>query len=143
MTASVIEAYLARVKTVLDGHTSAAASVFRGLRDGLDEEDMPGINIVRDDSGHDRLSDNGDRIAANFEIEHFAKGDDYETGVDALHMEVHALLAADATLKTLGRGLRCTGTSVTGAGASCTAGKLTARYEVKVFVRPSDLTRAV
>jgi len=58
-------------------------------------------------------------------------------------MEAHAVLAADAQLAALGKGLRCTGTDANGDSADRVVGKLTARYRMQVLVRPNDLTRAI
>jgi hypothetical protein len=143
MPASVIEQILARNKAALLNATSAGAHVFRGREDPFSPEEIPGLNVRRDDSEHQPMGDNGQRVYAVWEVEHVVKGDNWETAADALHMEVHAVLADDATLKTLGRGLRCIATSCRAEGGDQTTGKLTARYQMQVFVRPGDLSRAV
>jgi hypothetical protein len=58
-------------------------------------------------------------------------------------MQVHALLAADTALAALGRGLRCSGTDAEGDSAERVLGRLTAHYQMQVFIRPGDLTRAI
>jgi hypothetical protein len=79
-----------------------------------------------------------------WDIDHLvAVSDAWETAADALHMQVHALLAADATLAGLGRGLRCSSTDSQGEGGERVVGRLTAHYQMQVFIRPGDLTRAI
>lgn len=143
MPASVTEQILARSKAVLLNATAAGAHVFRGREDPFSEEEIPCLNIRRADGERQAVGTNGDRGFVFFELDCIVKGDDWETTADALHMAAHALLVDDAQLNALGRGLRCVSDSCRGEGGDQTTGKLTARYQMQVFVRPGDLTRAV
>lgn len=144
MAASVAEQILARVAAVLTGATDAAARVYRGRLDAFADEEYPAINVRRASTSEDAVAQNGSRIIVGFEIDHHVDGSaDWETAVDALHMQAHAVLAADATLATMGHGLRCTGTDAEGDRADRVVGRLTARYQMQVFVRPHDLTRSI
>jgi len=144
MSASVIEQILARAKAALSGATSAGASVFRGRADAINEDELPAVNVRRGGSAEEALGTNGARITVAFDVEHHVDDSaDWETEADALHMEVHAVLGADAQLASLGRGLRCTGTDAQGEGADRVIGRLIAHYQMQIFVRPGDLTRSI
>ncbi|MDI6748248.1 MAG: hypothetical protein QMD17_14010 [Rhodocyclaceae bacterium] len=144
MTASVIEQILARVHVALLGTTPASTNVYRGRDDAFDQAELPAINIRRTGTGHDRLGDSGERISVGIELDlHVATLGNWETAADALHMAAHAVLVADAPLAALGRGLRCDGTDAQGDSADRVIGKLTARYQMQIFVRPGDFTRAI
>lgn len=144
MAASVIEQILARVQTALTGTTDAGARVERGRVDAVAVDDLATLNILRTGSNEDPLSDQGGRLTAAWDVECLVAVDDaWETAADALHMQVHAVLAADATLASLGRGLRCSGTDAQGDSGERMIGKLTAHYQMQVFIRPGDLTRAI
>lgn len=145
MAASVIEQILARAKSaLLAGATAAGSNVFRGREDAIPEEQIPALNIKRMGSNADVLGANGERIVVNFEIEHYvAVTDDWETAADALHVVAHYVLFNDTQLAALGRGLRCTGTDAQGDSADRMVGRLTASYQMQVFVRPGDFTRSI
>ncbi|MFA6310600.1 MAG: hypothetical protein WCV99_14050 [Sterolibacterium sp.] len=144
MTASVVEQILARVATVLTNATDAADRVERGRVDAVAIDDQPTLNIRRSGSTEEPRGDKGGVLAVAWDIEHLVAVDDaWETAVDALHMQVHAVLAADTTLAALGRGLRCSGTDPQGDSGERVIGRLTARYQMQVFIRPGDLTRAI
>lgn len=144
MSASVIEQILARTLAVLTGATAAGANVFRGRADAFAEEEIPAINLRRASSNEDAVGSNGARILVAFDIEHHVDGSAaWETAADALHMQVHGVLANDTQLAALGRGLRCTGTDAQGDSADRVVGRLIARYQMQVFVRPGDLTRSI
>lgn len=144
MSASVAEQILARVAVALTNTTAAGRRVWRGRVDALGEQELPGLNVRRALANADVIGQNGSRLLIGFDIEHqVAVTADWETAVDALHMQVHGLLMADAALAVLGRGLRCTGSDTQSDSADRVAGKLTARYEIQVFIRPGDMTRAI
>jgi hypothetical protein len=145
MTASVIEQILARVHVALLGATPAGANVYRGRDDAFSDSELPAINIRRTGTGHDRLGDSGERISVDLELDlHVATLGNWETAADALHMAAHAVLMTDVPLTAaLGRGLRCDGTDAQGDSADRVIGKLTARYQMQIFVRPGDFTRAI
>ncbi|MBI4997856.1 MAG: hypothetical protein HZC22_13380 [Rhodocyclales bacterium] len=144
MSASVIEQVLARVKVVLFNTTSAGRNVWRGRDEAVGDNELPGLNIHRGPGSAEVLGTNGTRMAISFDIEHQVMvAVDWETAVDALHMEVHARLMADAALAALGRGLTCTGTDTQSESADRVAGKLTARYQLQAFIRPGDMTRSI
>lgn len=144
MAASVVEQILARVKVALLDTTDAAERVERGRVDAVAVDDQPTLNILRLGSNEEPQGDRGGKLSATWDIEHLvAVSDDWETAADALHMQVHAVLAADTALAALGRGLRCSGTDAQGDGAERVIGRLTAHYQMQVFIRPGDLTRAI
>lgn len=142
MSASIIEQILAHAAAALDGTTAAGANVFRGRVDALAAEDIPGINIRRVPHGEEALAQTAQRLVVEFDVECFVDDSaDWETAADALHMQAHAVLAADAQIAALGKGLRCTGTDPQGDSADRVIGKLTAHYRIQALVRPGDLTR--
>lgn len=144
MSASIIEQIIARAAAALTGTTDAGANVFRGRADALADDEIPGLNLRRSPHSEDGVGQNASRLFVDFDVEVFV--DDtaaWETAADALHMQVHDVLSADAQLAALGRGLRCTGTDPQGDSADRVVGKLTARYRMRVFVRPGDLTRSI
>jgi len=144
MAASVVEQILARVKTALTNTTDAGTRVERNRVDAVAVDALATLNILRTSSNEEPLGDRGGRVTAAWDIECLvAVSDAWETAADALHMQVHAVLAADTTLATLGRGLRCSGTDAQGDSGERVIGKLTAHYQMQVFIRPGDLTRAI
>lgn len=144
MASSVAEKILALVQeALLAGPTAAGANVFRGRPDPLSAEEIPGLNVVRRPTTNDVLGNTGGKVMLTFDLECSYVGDDWETGVDALHMEADAALQDSAALQAMGRGLRCTGTECQGESSDSIYGRLTAHYQIQVFVRPGDLTRPV
>lgn len=144
MAASVIEQILARVAAALTSTTGAGANVFRGRADAFADDEIPALNIRRADSSEESIGATGSRIVARFDIEHHIDDlADWETAVDALHMQVHSLLAADTQLAALGHGLRCIGTDGQSDSADRVVGRLIAHYQMQVFTRPGDLTRSI
>jgi len=144
MASSVAEKILVLVKeALLAGPTTAGPNVFRGRPDPLSAEEMPGINVVRRPTTNDVLGNTGGKVMLTFDLDLNVVGDDWETGVDALHMEADAALQKYAALQAMGRGLRCTGTECQGESADFIYGRMTAHYQIQVFVRPGDLTRPV
>jgi len=144
MAASVVEQILARCKAALLDATDAADRVERGRPDAVAIDDQPTLNIRRGTADDEPRGDLGGRLMVAWSIEHLvAVDDDWETAADALHMQTHAVLAADTQLATLGRGLRCSGTDAEGDSGERVIGRLTARYQMQVFIRPGDLTRAI
>jgi hypothetical protein len=148
MTASVAEQILARVKDALIGATSAGTQVYRGRVDNFasDEDALPALNIRRREIPFENQAANIERALIAFEVEHFEQDtseDGWETAIDALHMEAHAVLTTDAELALLGRGLRCTNTNTEAAANDRIVGKLTAQYQMQALVRSNDLTRAL
>lgn len=144
MTQSLHEQALARVAAILADATSAGTNIFRGRVDALSKDELPGINIRRMPSNETAFGSNSQRSAATFDMElDVDERDDWETAVDALWMEAHALIVADEQLATLGRGLRCTGTETIGDGADRVIGKLTAHYEIQLLTNPGDISRSI
>lgn len=141
--ASVTESIISRVAAALINVSAAGARVYRHRLDSFEESELPALNVNRSEDANDPLGSNGDRVLVNFEVECLALGANWETVTDALHMQAHAALLADAPLSLLGRGLRYLGSVAEGASADQVVGKLTVRYQMQVFVRPGDLTRAI
>ncbi|MDP3139340.1 MAG: hypothetical protein Q8N17_23765, partial [Burkholderiaceae bacterium] len=101
------------------------------------------INVRRADTSGDVIGNSGERHVLAFSVACMARGAGWETAADALHMQVHALLLADTQLASKGRGLRCTSSEVQDDSKDQPAGRITANYQMQVFVRPGDLTVAV
>lgn len=142
MTASAVEQILDRVETVLGG-LAQFAGFTRSSVYAISEDDLPFVRIRRGATETAIHSERLRRVRAEFDIELYAAGADYETAVDALHVAADTALLQDAQLATLGRGLACIATEITQEAAEITVGKLTARYEIHVLTRPGDLTRAI
>lgn len=141
MAASVVELILSHVAALLlAGGTAAGSRVYRAREDAFAADELPAINQRRGATDGENIGDTGERVRLEFSLEFHAAS---ETAADALHMATHALLAADATLATHGRGLRCLGTELQTESGEFTVAKLTARYQMQVFIRPGDLTRAI
>ena len=141
MPASVFELILARVAAVLlAGPSAAGARVYRARDDAFEPAERPALNLRRGATDGEVIGERGERVRLEFALEIHAAS---ETAADDLHMVVHALLMADATLASRGRGLRCLGTEIQTETADQPAARLTARYQMQVFVRPGDLTRAI
>lgn len=143
MAASVFELILARVAAVLLSATAAGSNVYRARDDAFAQDELPAINVRRGDTEGDVIGAGGERHVISFTLAFHARGAGWETAADALHMQAHALLMADATLAGKGRGLRCTGSETQDDSADQPAGRLTARYQMQVFIRPGDLSVAV
>lgn len=143
MTASVAEQILARVKTALTGTTAASTRVFRSREDAFDQEELPAINLWRRTGDIESHANTLNRSLLVFELDLHAQGAEWETAADALHVQVDGILDADATLATLGRGLRCTGTEALGGSADFVSGRITARYQVQFITRSGNLTRSI
>lgn len=144
MAASVFELILARVAALLlAGPTDAGTNVYRGRDDAFEAAELPALNVRRALSAGDVIGNNGERHVFTFSVTCLARGAAWETAADALHMQAHALLVADSTLASKGRGLRCTGTEPQDDSADQPAGRITATYQMQVLVRPGDLTAAI
>lgn len=143
MAASVFELILSRVASRLLSSTTAAARVYRARDDAFGADEVPAINIRRADTSGDVMGAGGERHILTFSVACITAGAAWETTADDLHMQAHALLMADTLLAGKGRGLRCIGTDVQDDSADQPAGRLTARYQMQVFVRPGDLAVAI
>lgn len=141
--ASVFETILARVAVVLLSATAAGTRVYRARADAFGVEELPAINLRRTDTGGDVLGNSGERHTLAFSVAIHTAGAAWETAADAAHMQAHAALMADSTLASLGHGLRCTGTDAQDDSADQPMGRLTATYQMQVFVRPGDLAVAI
>jgi hypothetical protein len=143
MSASVAEQILARVALVLTS-AALATTVERARTDAFADSEVPALNIKRGNVSEDAVGNNGARLVIAWIVEHHVSGvAGWETAADALHMAAHTALCSDATLASLGRGLRCTGSDVDGDSADRVVGRLVAHYQMQVFVRPGDLTRSI
>ncbi len=143
MSASVFELILSRVASLLLSATAAGARVYRARDDAFGADEVPAINIRRADTSGDVVGTAGERHFLTFTLAIHTAGAGWETAADALHVQAHTLLMADTTLAGKGRGLRCVGTDVQDDSADQPAGRLTARYQMQVFIRPGDLTVAI
>lgn len=144
MTASVQEAIQARVyAALLAGATAAASRVFRGRPDALAPEEVPAINVRRSNAQNDAFGSTVDRSVMEFELDFHVRGDDWETTADALHMQAHTVLSADAQMKALCRVLRCIRTEPNAEPGDKTLGRITATYQAQALVRVADLTHLV
>lgn len=141
MAASVIEQILSQVHAVLSA--SIAATVERGLEDAFDADDMPAINIRRGGSSHELYGAGVQRLTVAWSIEFFARGEDWESQVDALHAAAHVALAADSTLSRLGAGLLCVSTDPSVESADQLIGRLSAQYQMQVLSHVGDIARRI
>lgn len=138
MAASVVEQALSRIQSLLVSATAAGTHVERGREDGVSPDEMPTINIRRGQMQTDPRGLRSMQIRLTVELDMWASGPDWETSSDALHMQAHALLYADAVLRP--QLLGCTGTDAQGASGEQQAGRLTARYDLLLFAPAADLT---
>ena len=139
MSTSRAEQILARVQAALLGVTPAGPRVERARQAAYSDTEALAINILRGDVETTALANAREHNRLSFTVECYAQGDDYETATDALHVAAHAVLLADPILAQLGKGLRCTNTSMSGDEAEFAAGRLTARYEIQFLTQTGDL----
>lgn len=143
MAASVFELILARVGSLLLSATAAGTRVYRARDDAFAPDELPAINVRRADTSGDVIGNSGERHILSFSVACMARGPGWETAADALHMQAHALLLADTQLASKGRGLRCTSSEVQDDSKDQPAGRITANYQMQIFIRPGDLSVAV
>lgn len=143
MSASAFEAILARAAAVLVHTTPAADRIYRARDDAFAAEETPAINIRRDNTSGEVLGSRGERHVLEFTLACIAAGTNWESSADAVHMAAHQQLMSDPDLGVLGHGLRCTSTEIQDDSADQPVGRITARYQMQVFIRPGDLTRAI
>lgn len=140
---SVAEQILARVETALIAANVAGGRIHRHNEAPFGDDELSAINIRRGGVETTVLGEKLERSLMVFELVHYVADNDWETAADALHMVSHAVVATDAPLAALGRGLRCVGTEPDGDDGEFVAGKLVARYQIQFLTRPGDLTRAI
>lgn len=138
---SVVEAFLDQLKADLIGKTAAGTRVFRGREDPFALEELPAINIFREADSREAHARGFEKIVGGLRLELHTRGSDWETRCDALHVEAHAAMLASTVLPTLAVGIRCVETEPQSEGADRTAGKLGARYQMQILIRPEDITR--
>lgn len=137
---STHERILARVRTTLQAaNTDAADRIHRGRVDAFGAAEVPAINIRRSTGQADAFAHAVNRGLMEFELDLLVRGDDWETAADRLHLQAHRVIAIDAELNTLGRGLRCVRTEPRAEGGDEVIGKLTATYQVQALSRAGDL----
>lgn len=142
MTQSLHEQILARVQTVLlAAGTAAGTRVERDRTDSPPAADTPALNITRGQGAFEPMADAADINGAEFTVEHWASGAAWATAADALHMQAHAALVADAALAQLMRSLRCVSTTPKSVAGEVPVGHIAATYRALTLVRPRDLTR--
>ena len=142
MPASAHEAVQARAYAVLvAAGPGAGTRVFRGRPDAFAPEEVPAINVRRGNSQFNAYGSRIDHTVIEFDLDHHVRGDDWETTSDALHMQSHAALLADAMLPTLCAGLRCIRTEPRADQGDQTLGRLTATYQAQALVRQVDLLK--
>lgn len=135
MPTSTHERILQRVQAaLLAGGTPAGQRISRGRVDAFAPAELPAINVRRAPSQHDSSGSGFDHATMEFELDLYTQGDDWETTVDDLHLQAHAVLLADVTLRTLARGLRCTRTQPQAEASDRTAGRLTATYHMQALL---------
>jgi hypothetical protein len=137
---STHERILQRVDLALKAAgTDAAVRVHRGRVDSFGVDEIPAINIRRSTGQADAFAQAVQRGLMEFELDFHVRGDDWETAADRLHLQAHRVIAVDAGLNTLGRGLRCVRTEPRAEGGDETIGRLTATYQVQALSRAGDL----
>lgn len=141
MAASAHEAIQARAKAVLlAAGTAAGTRIERGRPAAYSPAETPAINLRRSTGQMQAYGRGADQAALEFELDHYVRGDDWETAADALHMAAHAALLADATLAGLCKGLRCAVTNTRAEAGDQTLGQLTATYHCQALLAPATLT---
>lgn len=139
---SLAEQVLARAALVIQmAGTDAEERVERHRVDTPAIEDTPNVNVRRASLALDAFSSDADAMAMEFVVEHWTSGDDWESTADALHLQTHVALQADAPLARLVRSLRCIGTDTASAAAELPLGRIAATYRVQALVSQRDLTR--
>lgn len=139
---SLAEQYMARVKLVIEmAGTDAEDRVERHRVDTPPIEDTPNVNVRRAPTALEPFSGDADAQGLDFVVECWTSGDDWETTADALHLQVHSALLADAELARLGRSLRCVATDPLAAAAEVPLGRIAATYRTQALVSQRDLTR--
>jgi hypothetical protein len=139
---SLQEQILARaVDVIAAAGTAAEDRVDRHRTDTPAVDETPNVNVRRTSDALEPFADDIDAMGLEFVVEHWASGADWETQSDALHLEVHAALMADAAMRPLVRSLRCIGTDVTSAAAEVPLGRIAATYRAQALVSQRDLTR--
>lgn len=139
---SIHEQIQARVHSVLlAAATAAGTRVERARTESPPAADTPALNILRGNGAFEPLATGAEAQGCEFEVEHWATGTAWETTADALHMQVHAALVADATLRQLVRSLRCVTTDAQAVAGEEPVGRITATYRAQTLVRTGDLTR--
>lgn len=142
--ASVAEQILARIQAALqEADFIPAERIERSREDAWAEDELPAINITRASSDTQSHANGLERHLLTFDLECLEAGKSWETDADAIHMQAHVVLIADAQLQALGRGLRCTGTEAMGASADIPTARLTAHYQIQFITRQGDPTRAI
>jgi hypothetical protein len=137
---STHERILQRVDLALKAAgTDAASRVHRGRVDAFGVDEIPAINIRRSTGQADAFAQAVHRGLMEFELDFHVRGDDWETAADRLHLQAHRVIAIDAGLNTLGRGLRCVRTEPRAEGGDETIGRLTATYQVQALTRAHDM----
>lgn len=127
---------------LIGGDTLAGQRIERGRRDAFSQDELalgPAISLTRGDGALEPFGEEADRSDAAFSLYLWAQGRDWETVVDALHMQCHRVLLADPTLARLGRGLRCTDTSPQERPGDVPMGRLKVQYRLSAIVRRSTL----
>lgn len=141
MAASAHEAVLARAAAVLLGAgTAAGTRIERGRPAAYSPSETPAINVRRSTGQAQAFGRGADQAQLEFELDHYVRGDDWETSADALHMAAHAALLADAALAALCKGLRCATTNARAEAGDQTLGQLTATYQCQALLEPGALT---
>lgn len=142
-TPSLAEAVLRAVHTTLVGAgTLAGQRVERGRRDAFGLPDLmmgPAIAILRGDGAFEPFGEQADRADVSFSLHLWAQGADWESTADALHVQCHTALLANAHLARLGRGLHCTDTDATDRPGENPMGRLTAKYRLANIVTRATL----
>ena len=139
---SLQEQILVRVVDVIAAAgTLAEDRVERHRTDTPAVDATPNVNVRRTSDALEPFADGIDAMGLEFVVEHWASGDDWETQADALHLEVHTALTADAAIKPLVRSLRCIGTETTSSAAEVPLGRIAATYRAQALVSQRDLTR--
>lgn len=136
---SVAELILARIAALLTaGPTAAGARVFRWRNDALSAAELPALIVERVGTEVESASFESAQTTLDFAVHHYTQGSDWETTADALHMQVHGLLHADAQLSALGQAMQLAGTKTQTESADRPAGRLTARYTLLIFTPHND-----
>lgn len=156
--ASTAETAAARILSILTAAGLAGGRVYRDRTSAFAQEESPAILIeVGDDdaqnyggsgssgfgvvqtSALDPFGDSLDLVMVNIIITYLTRSANWQTDLDALRLQVHKLLLADAELNAILQGFRRTTANWDPASADTPFGTIVQRYTGKTVVESTQL----
>ena len=146
--ASTAETAAARIAIILTAAGLAGGRVFRDRTEAFAAEESPSVvvEIVEDNADHfggvqtsAPPFDSQDMEEVAFSVTYLTRSANWQTNLDALRVQAHALLVADADLNTALQGFRRTSANWDPASADVPFGTLIQRYTGKTVVPSNQL----